>query len=88
MQTFSDALIELVLEEKVEREVAANAASNRHDFLIALERALKEQAVAAVPDLEPEPEPEPEPEDEAQATDEDATDETDALPRLRVAGQK
>src|ERR671939_250234 len=47
MQTFSEALIHLVLEEKVDREVAANAASNRHDFLIALERALKEQAVKA-----------------------------------------
>src|SRR6478736_5570716 len=47
MQTFSDALVNLVLEEMVDREVAANAASNRHDFLIALERALKEQAVKA-----------------------------------------
>src|SRR5215475_11755331 len=54
MQTFSKALIELVLEEKVDREVAANAASNRHDFLIALDRALKEQAVgASLADLEP-----------------------------------
>ena len=47
MQTFSKALIELVLEEKVDREIAANAASNRHDFLIALDRAIKEQALAA-----------------------------------------
>jgi twitching motility protein PilT len=87
MQTFSEALIAQVLEEKVEREVAANAASNRHDFLIALERALKEQAVAAFPEA-PEPDPEPEPEDEAEPAADDATDETDALPRLRVAGQK
>jgi twitching motility protein PilT len=89
MQTFSDALIHLVLEEKVDREVAANAASNRHDFLIALERALKEQAVQAaaqldsVPDPEDDPEPEP-PEDEA--ADDNA--ETNGLPRLRVAGQQ
>jgi twitching motility protein PilT len=81
MQTFSAALIHLVLEQKVDREVAANAASNRHDFLIALDRALKEQTVTAGPEPvsehEPEPEKEPEP----------AAEETDALPRLRVAGQ-
>src|SRR5947199_229084 len=53
MQTFSQALIHLVLEEKVDREVAANAASNRHDFLIALERALKEHAVETVADRQP-----------------------------------
>jgi twitching motility protein PilT len=44
MQTFSDALIELVLGGHVDREVAANAATNRHDFLVALEHALKRQA--------------------------------------------
>ena len=49
MQTFTDALLELVLAGRIDREVAANAASNRHDFLIALERALKEQALAAPP---------------------------------------
>jgi twitching motility protein PilT len=43
MQTFSRALIDLVLAGKVDRDVAANAASNRHDFLVALERALKER---------------------------------------------
>jgi twitching motility protein PilT len=41
MQTFSKALIGLVLGGQVEREVAAGAATNRHDFLIALERAEK-----------------------------------------------
>jgi twitching motility protein PilT len=65
MQTFTDALLELVLAGRIEREVAANAASNRHDFLIALDRALKEQALAAPPEppaeAEHEPEPEPEP---------------------------
>jgi len=44
MQTFSDALIELVLENQIDREVAANAATNRHDFLVALEQALMRQA--------------------------------------------
>ena len=41
MQTFSQALIEHVLAGSVDREVAANAATNRHDFLVELERALK-----------------------------------------------
>ncbi|TML63554.1 MAG: PilT/PilU family type 4a pilus ATPase [Actinobacteria bacterium] len=44
MQTFSDALIELVLAGHVDREVAANAATNRHDFLVVLEHALKRRA--------------------------------------------
>ena len=44
MQTFTDALIELVVSDRVDREVAANAATNRHDFLVALEHALKRHA--------------------------------------------
>ena len=43
MQTFSQALIKLVVAGDVDREVAANASSNRHDFLVALERAEKQQ---------------------------------------------
>ena len=83
MQTFSAALIQLVLDQKVDREIAANAASNRHDFLIALDRALKEQTVAADPGTVSEPEPESEEESEPPAAEE-----TDTLPRLRVAGQQ
>jgi twitching motility protein PilT len=45
MQTFTKALIEHVLSGTIDREVAANAATNRHDFLVALDRALKQQAV-------------------------------------------
>jgi Tfp pilus assembly ATPase PilU len=41
MQTFSQALIELVLAGHIDREVAANASTNRHDFLVSLEHALK-----------------------------------------------
>jgi twitching motility protein PilT len=77
MQTFSKALIDLVLGGLVDRDVAADASSNRHDFLIALEHAEKAAKVAGI--AEPEPESsgpptrqEPEPEDE--------------LPALRVAG--
>jgi len=44
MQTFSKALIDLVLSDLVDRETAANAATNRHDFEIALEHALKSRA--------------------------------------------
>jgi twitching motility protein PilT len=44
MQTLTAALIELVLAGEVDRDVAAAAAPNHHDFVIALERALKEQA--------------------------------------------
>jgi twitching motility protein PilT len=45
MQTFTQALIELVVSGDVEREVAANAATNRHDFLVALDHALKQLVV-------------------------------------------
>jgi twitching motility protein PilT len=45
MQTLSKALIDLVLSGDVDEETAAAAAPNRHDFMIALARALKEQAV-------------------------------------------
>ena len=43
MQTFTQALIGLVLSGEVDQEIAANAATNRHDFLVQLEHALKRQ---------------------------------------------
>jgi twitching motility protein PilT len=43
MQTFSQSLIDLVVSGVVDQETAANAATNRHDFLVTLERALKQQ---------------------------------------------
>ena len=46
MQTFSQALIEHVLSGRVDAEVAANAATNRHDFLVALEQAAKRKRAA------------------------------------------
>jgi len=71
MQTFAQALIDLVLRGEVDADVAANASSNRHDFLVALERSLKLRAAeeegtsvdapepdqASVPASEPELEP-------------------------------
>src|SRR4051794_1887829 len=66
MQTFQKALIDKVLDGAVDREVAANASSSRHDFMVALEYAEKAQAAGfdhnqsaaamlAEPELEPEP---------------------------------
>jgi twitching motility protein PilT len=77
MQTFSQALIALVLEGSVDREVAANAATNRHDFMVALEHELKRRAAE---------------EREATEAAERAAheDKIDAFPELRVvrpAGQ-
>jgi twitching motility protein PilT len=71
MQSFSQALIDLVVSGQVDREVAANAATNRHDFLVTLEHSLKQQRVdvtatekqtKAEEEQVREPEPEPEPE--------------------------
>ena len=44
MQTFEQALVRLVVDGVVDREVAANAASVRHDFLVTLDRATKKGA--------------------------------------------
>jgi twitching motility protein PilT len=43
MQTFQQALIEHVLAGRVEREIAANASSNAHDFTVAVDHAMKQQ---------------------------------------------
>ncbi|MGH3003614.1 MAG: type IV pilus twitching motility protein PilT [Gaiellaceae bacterium] len=71
MQPLAKALIDLALSGLVEREIAANAAPNPHDFEIALSHAEKARAAAAAApaltpdDYEPEPvrapEPDPEP---------------------------
>ena len=47
MQTFSQALITLVVSGEIDQEVAANASTNRHDFLVALEHALKHKDATA-----------------------------------------
>jgi twitching motility protein PilT len=68
MQTFGQALIDLVCNGDVDREIAANAANNRHDFLVALEREQRrrthEAAVRQAPPAEP---ANAEPEDELAA---------------------
>jgi twitching motility protein PilT len=79
MQTFTHALIEHVRSGLVDREVAANAASNRHDFLVALEKALREDAVARAA-AEEAAKPEPPPELRVAPTPEAAAE----LPSLRI----
>lgn len=73
MQTFSQALIQLVLTGAVDREIAANASTKRHDFLVALERAEKQARF----DAEAAP---------AAGEAEEAEEAVPAEPTLRVAG--
>jgi twitching motility protein PilT len=67
MQTFTQALIDHVLADRVESEVAANAATNRHDFIVALEQATKRKRAAdaaggeTAPPQPAAPQPEPAP---------------------------
>jgi twitching motility protein PilT len=79
MQTFSKALIDLVVAGEIDRELAANASSNRHDFLVALERSLKQQVADQRAAAEPEPQPAA---GQLRAAAEAPVDET---PGLRVA---
>ena len=63
MQTFSQSLIELVLSGEIDRDVAADASTNRHDFLVSLEHALKRKGAADREEaerVEAETNPEPE----------------------------
>ncbi len=82
MQSFTQALIAHVLSGDVDREVAANAATNRHDFLVSLEHALKRQAAeqrqvqVEEPSAPVEAAPAPPPPKPAEP-----------LPNLRIAGQ-
>ena len=75
MQTFSQALIELVVAGEVDRETAANAATNRHDFLVSLDQALKRQAAGVETDR---------PVSEAEA--EPPPPSAEPMPGLRIAG--
>src|SRR5437764_7884886 len=48
MQSFSKALLDLVVAGKVDREVAADASTNPHDFMVAVEHALKQHRADVV----------------------------------------
>jgi twitching motility protein PilT len=71
MQSLPAALIDLVIGGHVDRETAATAAPNRHDFLILLDRAEKARAVEEAARATAMPDPEEEEED---------------VPRLRLIG--
>ncbi len=75
MQTFTDALIQLVLAGEIDEEVAGNAATNRHDFQVALEQALKRKKAGVDTDR---------PTSEAAPSEPDPAER--ALPELRIAG--
>jgi Tfp pilus assembly ATPase PilU len=79
MQSFSQHLVQLVLEDLVDFETAAAASTNRHDFEIAVDQALRIKKVedakgAANAD-------ETEPDGDASASDSDP-DESEPLVRL------
>jgi twitching motility protein PilT len=80
MQSFTKALIDQVLRGEVDREVAANAATNRHDFIVSLEQALKQQAAEERQRQKEEGQEEP---DAAQQVR--TLPEPEPLPQLRVA---
>jgi twitching motility protein PilT len=46
MQSFTGHLVQLVVDELVDAETAANAATNRHDFEIAVQKALRRKRAA------------------------------------------
>ncbi len=76
MQTFAQALIKLAISGEIDREVAANASTNRHDFLVALERAEKvDQAEVAAAQKAAE---------EAAKAEQQAAAAAQAVPGLRV----
>ena len=56
MQSFSQHLVQLVLEGMVDEETAGHAASNRHDFEIAVQQALRRRQAADKAAQEAEPE--------------------------------
>jgi twitching motility protein PilT len=80
MQSFTKALIDHVLSGEVDREVAANAATNRHDFIVALEQALKQKVAEERARRKAAGEEEPE---DVQPVS--RLPEPEALPQLRVA---
>jgi twitching motility protein PilT len=74
MQTFEQALIDLVISGDIDHEIAASAATKQHDFVVALEHALKRKAAGVTK------------EDELpQAAPPEAPEHERPIPALRVA---
>jgi twitching motility protein PilT len=91
MQSFTHALIEAVVTGQVDQEVAANAATNRHDFLVSLERALKqkaaeERAAAAQEAAEAAAAEGKDPEAARAAVANPVEERAESMPALRLAG--
>jgi twitching motility protein PilT len=61
MQSFSQHLVKLVLADEVDFDTAAAAATNRHDFEIAVDQALRRKRVAEGVTEEPAAVEDPEP---------------------------
>jgi twitching motility protein PilT len=88
MQTFTQALIEHVIAGRVDGEVAANAATNKHDFLVSLEQAMKrkraeDQLAAQQQQQQPAP-AQPEPQAPVIAAPAPAPVEEAPVPGLRI----
>ncbi|MGH2995941.1 MAG: type IV pilus twitching motility protein PilT [Gaiellaceae bacterium] len=80
MQSFAKHLVELVVDDVVDLETAAAAATNRHDFEIAVERALRQKRVEESTEAESEETgPGVRPQDVAEV------DEETLMPGLRLA---
>jgi twitching motility protein PilT len=77
MQSFEQALIDQVVSGAIDREVASSAATNQHDFNVALEHALKRQAAGISKEEERLPSEAP--------VEEESED--DPLPNLRVVSR-
>ena len=92
MQSFTQALIDHVLSGEVDEEIAANAATNRHDFLVSLERSLKqkeadERAAAVLKAAQDSDDEAGEPEAEAApVAPVRPTEPAESMPALRLAG--
>jgi twitching motility protein PilT len=84
MQTFTQALIDHVVAGRVDREVAANASTNRHDFTVALEKELKRRAAEEAKAAKEEPEEQPEERTPLHAL-EGAPDDDEGFTGLRIA---
>jgi twitching motility protein PilT len=75
MQSFAQHLVELVVDEVIDLEVAAAAATNRHDFELAVDQALRRKRVAEAGTPDP----------TVDSGEEVAEPEEPPLPRLRLA---
>jgi twitching motility protein PilT len=79
MQTFAKALIDLVADGQIVRDVAADASTNRHDFLVELEYELKRRAAQLVEEASEE-------EKDAPAAPAAEAQPAEAVQGLRLAG--